>query len=302
MDLTPHIVEALGKRIDHPAAVRLANAIGRKPFECATPNRRCDIGDRRRLGIEVVANMTLYNRDYWPPRKEKRKWLTWVTNVFLYPNYAGTLPDGFDWHMDEATLSAQFERRELAAIQEVRFVLSPPRQGLITTATLGDDGRPRLLYLAVMEEQRYATRFPESLPENCVEDAFFATWCAVSGLLRDGRIEPAALLAVRGRQTTPLSFFFTALDGLLWSGDVKSEHQAFCNAYRRGVVNEDEGSALHDVKDVFGQRNFFRREGEARTPDDWGSYDRIEPLFTQRLGEWRRGMTWRRASAGGPVR
>jgi hypothetical protein len=297
MNLTPLVVEALGKRIDDPAAVRLANAIGKKPFKTATPNSRCDIGDRKRLGIEVVANMILYNRDYWPPRKEGRRWVTWVTNVFLYPNYVGTLPDGFDWQEDDAALSAKFKREELATIQQIRFALPPPRQGLIASATLGDDGRPRLLYLAVMEEwPQYATRFPESLPENCVEDAFFATWCALSGLLRDDRrIEPAAMSAVRGRRSTPLIFFSAALDGLLWSGDVKPEYQAFCKAYKMGSANEDEGSALHDIKDVFGQRNHFRGEDEPRTPDDWASYDKIEPLFTRRLDEWRRGTKWRRA-------
>jgi hypothetical protein len=297
MDLTPIVVEALGKRIDDAAAVRLANAIGKKPFRNATPNNRCDIGDRKRLGIEVVANMILHNRDYWPPRKDGRKWVTWVTNVFIYPNYAGTLPDGFDWHMDDAPLSARFERQELPDIEQVRFVLRPPRRDLIATTTLGDDCRPRLLYLAVAEEWQYATSFPESLPENCVEGAFFAVWCAVSGLLRDDRISPAAMSALRGREITPLAFFFTALEGLLWSGDVKPDYQPFCKAYM-GVAKEDEGSASHDVKDLFGSRNYFRREGEVRTPDDWASYDKIGPLLSRRLVEWRRGAKWRRASAG----
>src|SRR5262245_59999006 len=79
MDLMPLVMGALGQRIDDPAAVRLASAIGRKPFKTATPNQRCDIGDRKRLGIEVVANMILHNRAYWPPRKERRTWITWVT-------------------------------------------------------------------------------------------------------------------------------------------------------------------------------------------------------------------------------
>jgi hypothetical protein len=297
MDLTPIVVAALGKRIDEAAAVRLAIAIGKKPFRNATPNERCDIGDKKRLGIEVVANMILYNRDYWPPRKESRKWVTWVTNIFIYPHYAGSLPDGFDWQMDDAALSARFERKEFPEIGQIRFVLKPPRAGLIATTTLGDDGRPRLLYLAVAEEGRYATRYPESLPENCVEDAFLAAWCAVSGLLREDRNSHADMSALRERKITPLTFFSTALDGLLWSGDVKPEYQPFCKAYT-DVAKEDEGSATHDIKDVFGARNHFRREGEARTPDDWASYDKIEPLLSRRLDEWRRGATWRRARAG----
>jgi hypothetical protein len=301
MDLTPLVAEALGKRIEDPAAGRLAKAIGKKPFESATPGKRCDIGDRKRLGIEAVADIVLYNRNHWPPRKEGRKWVTWVANVFLYPNYQGALPDGFDWRMDDATLSARFEQREVTGLGQVRFTLPSPWPGVTVTTTLGDDGRPGQLYLAVLEEWQYATRFPESLPENCVEDAFLATWCALNGLLRDQRLTPAALSALERREITPLAFYSTALDGLLWSGDVKPELRAFCKAYTR-VGDENEGSAGNDIKDVFGERNHFRGPDEARTPDDWRSYDKIEPLLTRRLDEWRRGIKWPRASSGGPAR
>lgn len=297
-DLTPLVVEALGKRIEDPAAARLAKAIGKQPFANATPGGRCDLGDRKRLGIEVVADIALHNRNCWPPRKEGRKWVTWVTTVFLYPNYAGSLPHGFDWHMDDATLRAKAERCEVTGLGPLRFVLPSPWPGLITTTTLGDDGRPRQLYLAVMEEWEYATSSPDSGPENCVEDAFLATWCALNGVLRDQRVSPAALSAVERREITPFAFYATALDGLLWSGDVKPELQDFCKAYTRSA-DESEGSAMHDAQDVFGGRNHFRLEGEARTPDDWPSYDRIAPLFTRRLDEWRRGTTWPRAGTAG---
>jgi len=293
MDLTPLVTDALGKRIDDPAAVRLATAIGKKPFENATPSKRCDIGDRKRLGIEAVANLVIYNRNHWPPRKEGRKWMTWVSSVFLYPNYAGALPEGFGWRKDDATLSATFERH-VTPLDQIRFTLPLPWPGLMATTTLGDDGRPRQLHLTVMEEWQYATRFPDSAAENCVEDAFFATWCGLNGVLREPRVAPAALAAIQRRDTTPLVFYSTALDGLLWSGDVKPELQPFCKAYTASA-KEDAGSAMHDVKDVFGERNYFRGQGEARTPDDWPSYDRIAPLFTRRLDEWRRGATWRRA-------
>ena len=37
-DLTPLLLDALGKRIDDPAAIRLTMATGKKPFKSATPN------------------------------------------------------------------------------------------------------------------------------------------------------------------------------------------------------------------------------------------------------------------------
>lgn len=292
MDLTPLIADALGKRIEDPAAARLAAAIGKKPFKNATPENRCDIGDRKRLGIEVVANMRLYNRAYWPYRKDRRRWVTWVTNVFLYPNYAGTLPDGFDFAMDEAALSARFERVAWTQIPELtRFNLPAPRPGLIATTTVDVGGLPRDVYLAVAEEWPYATLHPGSKIENSFENAFFAVWCAANGLLRDGRLGADALSAIGERRGTPFPLFSTALDGLLWSGDLKPEYQPFCKAYM-GTIENAEANALQDVKDVFGEKNFWRKPGAPITPDDWASYDRIAPRFATRLDEWRRGVRW----------
>jgi hypothetical protein len=97
------------------------------------------------------------------------------------------------------------------------------------------------------------------------------------------------MAALRKREITPLAFFSTALDGLLWSGDVKPEHHAFCKTYMTLSVGHDEANALADIRDVFGEKNYWRKGDEARTPDDWASYDRIESRFTKRLDEWRRG-------------
>src|SRR5262249_32755652 len=93
-DLTPLLVDALGKRIDDPAATRLAMAVGKKPFKTATPNNSHGIGDRK-LGLEVGTSMTIRNRAYWPYRKEGRAWVTWVSHAFIFPNYRSSLPPGF---------------------------------------------------------------------------------------------------------------------------------------------------------------------------------------------------------------
>jgi hypothetical protein len=81
-DLTPLLLDALGKRIEDAAAVGLAREIGKKPFKSATPNNSPSIVDRR-LGLEVGTNLNIKNRSYWPYRKEGRVWVTWcLTHSF----------------------------------------------------------------------------------------------------------------------------------------------------------------------------------------------------------------------------
>src|SRR5262245_50115673 len=105
-DLTPLLLDALGKRIDDPAAMTLSEAIGKKPFKSATPGNSYDVVVRK-LGLTIGTTMRIKNRSYWPSLKEGRVWVTWVSHAFLYPNYTGSLPAGFDWQMDDAALSVR---------------------------------------------------------------------------------------------------------------------------------------------------------------------------------------------------
>jgi hypothetical protein len=168
-------------------------------------------------------------------------------------------------------------------------MLPPPREGLKATVELGSDGRPRHLYLAIMPERDYATIHPGSRQEHNVENGFFAAWCAINGILREGRLEAGHLDALHARRVTPLTFFSTALGGLLWEGDVKPEFDSFCHAYMNRLIAPDEATHLHDARTIFGECNYWRKPGEPNTEDSWANFDRIAPRYTQRLEQWRRG-------------
>ena len=109
-DLTPLLLDALGKRIEDPAAIKLTTALGKKPFKSAALNYSHQIADRKR-GLEVASSMKISNRAYRPFRKEGRVWVTWVSHALVYASYRGSLPAGFDWQMDDSALSARFKRR-----------------------------------------------------------------------------------------------------------------------------------------------------------------------------------------------
>lgn len=287
-DLTPLLLDALGRRIGDPAATRLATALGKKPFKSATPNNNPAIVDRKR-GLEIGTGVEIRNRAYWPPHKEGRLWVTWVSHAFIYPSFRGSLPVGFDWQMDDVALSARFERRIEGALRAIRFTLPPPREGLSASVELNDDGRPWHLLLGVAQERDYATIRPGSRPEHTVENGFFAAWCALEGVLREGRLDAETRDALRARRATPRTFFANALGGLLWQGDVEPELDPFCYAYMKRLMEPNEASSLLDVRQIFGESNFWRKADEPMTEDTWANYDRIAPRYSQRLEQWRRG-------------
>ena len=286
-DITTLLFAALGKRVDHPAAVELAQALGKKPFKNATPGNGSDIGNRK-LGIEVMAEMDPATRSHFPPCKDGRSWITWVSRAFIYPDYRGSLPAGFDWQMDEAALSARFTRRLEGALKRVRFTLPPPAEGLRAKVSMNSAGLPQHLLLSLDEEETYATIYPDSKPEHCVEDGFFASWCALNGVLREDRLDAGQLDALRQRQLSPLAFLSSSLGGLLWQNDVRPMHAAFCNAYMNKLMEPEEASALVDTREIFGEGNYWRKPGDAMTQDSWENFDRIAPRYAQRLEQWHR--------------
>jgi len=287
-DVTPVLLDALGKRIEEPAAVRLAEALGKKPFKSATPNNHPGLGSAK-LGLEVGTHIDVKNRAFWPPRKQGRLWVTWVTHAFISQRYRGTLPADFDWQMDDAALSARFERRVEGAINAIRFTLPPPRDGLKAIAELAGDGRPRHLYLAVVSERAYATIYPGDKPEHTVEAGFFSAWCALHGVLREGRLDAAQQDALRARSISPRALLAGPLGGLLWQSDVKPEFNAFCHAYMNELTQPREATALGDLKQIFGESNYWRTPGEPVTEDSWANYERIAPRYAERLAQWQRG-------------
>ena len=287
-DLTPLLLDALGKRIGDPAATALTAALGKRPFKPATPNNSPWLVDRKR-GLEIATSVRIENRAYWPARKEGRLWVTWVSHAFLRPAYRGSLPAGFDWRMDDAALSASFARRVEGVLRAVRFTLPPPRDGLVASAELDDDGRPAHLLIRVAVEREYAAVEPGSRPENSVEAGFFAAWCALDGLMREGRIDARHLDALKSRSVPPSACLVTALGGLLWQADVSPECDAFCFAYMKRLMEPEAAAALPDAREIFGESNFWRKPGEALTQDSWENYDRIAPRYALRLAQWRRG-------------
>ena len=289
-DLTPLLLDALGKRIGDTAAIRLATAIGKKPFKSATLNKSpvFVVVDRKR-GIEIATDVMIRNRAYWPSRKESRRWVTWVSHTFIYPSFRGSLPVGFDWQLDDAALSARFERRIEGVQRAIRFALPPPREDLSASVELNHDGRPKHLFLSVAQERDYATIYPDSRPEHTIEGGFFAAWCALHGVLRKGRLDAETEDTLRARRMTPWTFFATVLGGLLWQGDVEPKLNPFCYAYAKRLMQPDDASSLHDVRQIFGESNHWRKADEPMTEDSWINYDRIAPRYSQRLEQWRRG-------------
>jgi hypothetical protein len=293
--LWPLMVAAIGERIDSPASAALVKALGAKQFRSATPNNSSTHVIAKKLGIEVCASMDNMHRAYWPPRKEGRLWLTCISVIWIRPPYPGPLPHGLTWASGADDLAALGTPQVRGARDKPYWQLPAPRENVWLRAEMSQEKQTLAeVSLCLPFESNYITaRYGEPGEEQSlrnVEDAFFAAWCALHGLLEPAKFTPDTIEPLRQRRITPLQFLHGhPCEGLLWSGDVQPQfHKFMQDYYWRWNIPESE-SWNADIKTVFGSSNYFRREGEAPTQDTWENYDRIAPHIDRRFAKWRAG-------------
>ena len=279
-DLWAQMQACLGERIDAPIVVDLLHKLGLKPLKPGTPHN--DSTYVSGGGIEVSAEIGPKYRPLFPPRKEGRIWLTYVTRIILEPNSAKkvALPEPLSWQRFPAAV-ADGNSLTRTVSDSVRIAYKRER---------GDAAGLARIFIELPQERDYITAsadYEKTKPLVYVEDAFFATWCLLNGLLDPARHPPAQSQAWRQREQSPLQFLHGPCHRLLWSGDVRAEYQEFLSRYYRGFDTPADARWVSDIGTVFGSANHFREVDEAMTPDDWAQFDRIAPLIAQRFAAWR---------------
>jgi hypothetical protein len=195
-DLWTLMLSAIGQRIDSPIVKALVERIGAKPLTPATPRNDASFSVAKPLGMEIAAKCHPLHRAYWPARKEGRIWLTYVTQIVLEPPFPGPLPQGLDWAMSRETLDAVGTREERGVLAIPHWVLTSPRDDLAIEATTSKKRALARLWLNLPQEKDHITAsadYEKQKPLVYVEHAFFATWCALNGLLRTDRFTPEVI-------------------------------------------------------------------------------------------------------------
>ncbi|WP_320200642.1 hypothetical protein RMR16_024800 (plasmid) [Agrobacterium sp. rho-13.3] len=283
------MVASIGQRIDSPVANTLIEAIGTKPLKSTNPMNESTYTTSKRLGIEVSATCNPIHRAYWPPRREDRKYLTYIKQVVIERPYPHPLPYGVRWDMTKEEIRASATLVHVGPYSIPTWVFPSPRPGVQLEASTRDDLAIERLWLQLVTESEFITAsddYERIKPLVYVEDAFFAAWCALNGLLHPDRFPLAVFNALINRQLSPLSFLHIHYERLLWSGDLKPEFVDFMRHYYNGFGLPYEKRWVSDIKTAFGISNHFQNDDGPMTQDTWENYDLIAPLIQTRFAEW----------------
>jgi len=125
--------------------------------------------------------------------------------------------------------------------------------------------------------------FPQDLPPEAgaTHTGMFVAWAFLSGLAGELHIEdfPDDLPKLRSRAVTPGQYFLATCDGKFTDEDLNDEGNAFAQTY----FDLEKGQFIADYEQTVGAN----LPSIYHVPDTWETFDRLRPIFDQRLSVWR---------------
>ena len=275
---------AIGTELYSDEAAQLFALIG-KTVKPASPSNERSI-ECQSAGLELRIEADPKHRSLWPPRKQGRVYLSYVVCIWINPAFPHALPFGlkFTDSLDKVRSLGEPVYNDFMERHSVDLPCANPMAKL---EAVFDDEKLSKLVLCLIEERDHITAYNKS--DAYVEDSFFASWATLNGLTAADRFDAAVLTRLGDRSITPMSFLTGPCNSIFWSGDLGPEAEEFVRCYYGSSRLPEEQTWRHDIDDIFGETNYFRREGEVRTPDNWESYDRIAPRIAQRWQDWQSG-------------
>jgi hypothetical protein len=126
-------------------------------------------------------------------------------------------------------------------------------------------------------------KFPQDLPAEAgaTHTGMFVAWAFLSGLAGQLHIEdfPDDLPKLRSRAVTPGRYFLATCDGKFTDEDLNDEGNAFAQTY----FDLQKGQFVADYERTVGAN----LPSIYHVPDTWETFDRLRPIFDQRLSAWR---------------
>lgn len=305
--------DLLGQRIDHESVLDLAQRLGAKPPKPSTDSNDTGYLTHKASKLEVAWSHRVCLPDLYPPRKQGRLYVCYVTTIWFDPAMVDGLPEGLSPGADAdaivRTFGAEKHTSFVGTTLDIPLNATGARSLSVDLDDAGqriDEGRRWIMRLD--EHNCYAYprsvshAFPPWRPEWPLEQAdlatgFFLAWCIERGHIGERHLREHAELveAVRARRMTGREFFYrTAYEGEFWSWDVSKALQRFCHTYFCCLCHRNSTHPLlgradrcgpdDDLIALFGP-HFPHGGGE--TADDWRNYDRFALLLDARYEDWK---------------
>lgn len=284
MSVFDRLVYSIGKRIDDPRVLQIMQEVKAKAFKPTNPSDSTAYTTAKESGISEIAYSAAPNiREVWPPRKEGRLYVAYVTRIIFDKKFKH-LQDGLSWKTKKSELGPEF-KTETRGILKVEYIFKMLSPNVRLDLDFDDDNLSRI-DISAEEEVNYITsdeEYEKEKPLVYIEDAFFAMWCAFNGYLNPLKFTQTMLAPFLDRKQTPLDFLNTTCGRIVWSGDFdQKKSKSLIEYYQAMGVFEDPKNYRSDIKACFGNSNHFKDENR-QTQNTWENYDKIAAQISKRF-------------------
>ena len=289
----------LGRRSDSPEVIGFAEANGVKlPLKHTTDSNQSQYFELKAYGVEVSWKHDVLNADFYPPKKENKKYVSYITSIWFNKQKIEELPYGLTSHdsFEEAVLKLKDLPHQVQVLKfGTRLVFSLPSNADIRITFFNDDKRGTIelktsdRYDWLKSEVRahafspWDNRWPNEQAD--LPNGMFMAWCIQRGWVGQRHIEqhPQLVEAVKQRHMTGREFLYqTAFNNEFWSHDLAPELERFAFSYLNCMCHRNSSQPLLGRVDRCGVDDDFMAVFDPlftgrglQAADDWTNYDRF---------------------------
>lgn len=289
----------LGRRSDSPEVIGFAEANGVKlPLKHTTDSNQSQYFELKAYGVEVSWKHDVLNADFYPPKKENKKYVSYITSIWFNKQKIEELPYGLTSHdsFEEAVLKLKDLPHQVQVLKfGTRLVFSLPSNADIRITFFNDDKRGTI---ELKTSDRYDwlksgvrahafspwdNRWPNEQAD--LPNGMFMAWCIQRGWVGQRHIEqhPQLVEAVKQRHMTGREFLYqTAFNNEFWSHDLAPELERFAFSYLNCMCHRNSSQPLLGRVDRCGVDDDFMAVFDPlftgrglQAADDWTNYDRF---------------------------
>jgi hypothetical protein len=289
----------VGRRSDSPEVTRFAEANGVKlPLKHTTDSNDSSYFELKAYGVEVSWQHEVLHTDFYPPKKENKKYVSYIDTIWFNKKKIEELPYGLlaQDSFDHAVLKLKDMPHEVIVRKHgTKLVFSLPQAANVVISFFDDDDRGTIelktsdRYDWLKSEVRahafspWDNRWPNE--QSDLPNGMFMAWCIQRGWVGQRHLEqhPQLVEAVKERNMTGREFLYqTAFCNEFWSHDLVPELKRFAHSYLKCMCNRNSSQPLLGRADRCGVDDDFMAvfnplfTGRGlQAADDWTNYDRF---------------------------
>jgi hypothetical protein len=289
----------VGRRTDSPEVTSFAEANGIKlPLKHTTDSNNSQYFSLKAYGVEVSWGHDVLHTDFYPSKKENKKYISYITTIWFNKQKIEELPHGLlaNDSFDAAVLKLKDMPHEVIVREHGTKLVFPAHNRADIVITWFDDDERGTIELKTNDRYGWLksevrahafspwdNRWPNE--QSDLPNGMFMAWCIQRGWVGQRHIEqhPQLVEAVKQSQMTGREFLYqTAFCNEFWSHDLAPELERFAHSYLKCLCHRNSSQPLLGRADRCGVDDDFMAVFDPlftgrglQAADDWTNYDRF---------------------------